>query len=242
MSIVILVCGHDHRLKQLLTNDPNLSAYDMCGDTLTPLQVRVDEAMDHPWPPTNPAEQAENQRLRARVDELEANQFNASAKLSDLQAELAKAAKDVESWKREVDIYAHAWTRELGSWEVPKTHQIDGLVLGTQRLVDAHKALAGMAERIGKLFGLGTGEFFSTEQLAKRVEAMARDNDKWQSDHERKMEQLRLAERNLAETQLGMRKLIGLMRVALATSVQNYEGCAELIQSAAPDPSQPGVG
>jgi len=40
---------------------------------------------------------------------------------------------DRDGWKREFNTYRRAWIRELGGTLVPKTHDIDSLVLTTRK-------------------------------------------------------------------------------------------------------------
>ncbi len=48
--------------------------------------------------------------------------------------ELAASLEEERGWKREFDMYRRAWIRELGGRLIPKTHEIDALVLTTRQL------------------------------------------------------------------------------------------------------------
>lgn len=66
---------------------------------------------------------------------------------ADLEVKLAKvtnerdaALKDAASWKREFEMYARAWQRELGSYGIyNKTHLIDALVKTTREIVGKYE-------------------------------------------------------------------------------------------------------
>lgn len=49
------------------------------------------------------------------------------------EAALETAKKDAESWKHHWQMYRDAWVRELGGWTIPKSHEIDSLVLTTRK-------------------------------------------------------------------------------------------------------------
>jgi hypothetical protein len=52
-----------------------------------------------------------------------------------LRAELKKAQEDAARYKRDWEMYASAWQRELGPYMIGKRHHIDACVVSTQRLV-----------------------------------------------------------------------------------------------------------
>jgi hypothetical protein len=60
--------------------------------------------------------------------------FFLSPRGRDLAGELADMTRQRDAWKREAEMYAAAWQRELGGRLVPKTHLIDALVLTTRRM------------------------------------------------------------------------------------------------------------
>lgn len=53
--------------------------------------------------------------------------------LSSVTAKLGEAVRTAEAWKRECEMFANAWSRELGLRRA-KTHLIDELVVGTIEL------------------------------------------------------------------------------------------------------------
>jgi hypothetical protein len=63
-------------------------------------------------------------------------------------------AKDAErlaaDWQHEFNMYRSAWIRELGGKVIPKTHEIDSLVLTTRRLRERAEAGADLKERVGR--------------------------------------------------------------------------------------------
>ena len=57
-----------------------------------------------------------------------------AARVQQLERELRAALADAKSWKGTLDMYAHAWRRELGGSTVAKSHEIDALVVTTRIL------------------------------------------------------------------------------------------------------------
>ena len=49
-------------------------------------------------------------------------------------AELKERLYELEDIKHDFDMYRNAWIRELGGRLIPKTHEIDALVLTTRKL------------------------------------------------------------------------------------------------------------
>jgi len=60
--------------------------------------------------------------------------IEAERQLREQCDKLAASLEEERGWKREFDMYRRAWIRELGGRLIPKTHEIDALVLTTQRL------------------------------------------------------------------------------------------------------------
>jgi hypothetical protein len=48
------------------------------------------------------------------------------------------AEKDAREWKREWELYDHAWTRSLGGKLFNKRHKIDALAMTTEWFVKGH--------------------------------------------------------------------------------------------------------
>lgn len=119
------------------------------------------------------AAQAEAEALKSRVALLEAQNHEARERLEKRTGELkehleaereavreltrraqlaearaADATKDADSWKKTAQMYADAWTRELGgaSALIPKSHQIDALVLTTRKLREDLSAVRAKLE------------------------------------------------------------------------------------------------
>lgn len=57
------------------------------------------------------------------------------------EADLQRMTMDRDSWRREFDLYAKAWLRELGGKLVPKSHRIDALVVTTRQMKETHDRL-----------------------------------------------------------------------------------------------------
>jgi hypothetical protein len=57
------------------------------------------------------------------------------AQFAKVEAELKQIKNEYEKVSYNFDVYRKAWKRELGGYLVPKTHEIDALVLTTQMIV-----------------------------------------------------------------------------------------------------------
>ncbi len=75
---------------------------------------------------------------------------NPSGREAPLLRLLDAARADAASWKREFEMYARAWERELGPIGYRKRHRIDALVEATRRQKEEWFALRER-ERIRKL-------------------------------------------------------------------------------------------
>ena len=59
-----------------------------------------------------------------------------------------EAERSAEDWRREFNMYRRAWIRELGGKVIPKTHDIDSLVLTTRRLRERAEGGRSLKERV----------------------------------------------------------------------------------------------
>jgi hypothetical protein len=90
----------------------------------------------------------------AAEKERHALQLAAAVRLKErAEAACATAEKDRDEYRREFEMYARAWLRELGGKLIPKSHRIDALVLTTQAIVlevnKARVAIRSLLERNG---------------------------------------------------------------------------------------------
>jgi len=75
-------------------------------------------------------------RLITTIDAQAAEIARLTAERDELRAMVEKAGKDRDDYKRDYEMYARAWERELQPLNfVPKTHRIDALVLTTRKRV-----------------------------------------------------------------------------------------------------------
>jgi hypothetical protein len=97
-------------------------------------------------------------------------------KLAELQGQLNEAKKDAESWKHHWQMYRDAWVRELGGWTIPKSHEIDSLVLTTRkRCVNPLRGNCGTPHWLGK----PTEDGKALQQTAHPLENSCRN---WKAD------------------------------------------------------------
>lgn len=64
-------------------------------------------------------------------------------KLRIIRAAVLDLEKDRDDWKRQADLYASSWLRNLGGRIFPKRHHIDALAVTTKHIVAGYeRALA----------------------------------------------------------------------------------------------------
>jgi len=77
-----------------------------------------------------------------------------TTEIESLRGAVEEAKKDATSWKHHWQMYRDAWVRELGGWLVPKSHEIDALVLTTRkRCVNPLLGNCGTPHWLGKPTG-----------------------------------------------------------------------------------------
>ncbi len=73
----------------------------------------------------------------------------------DIKDRIGYPNKTTEFWKGQFEMYQRAWLRSLGGRTIPKRHEIDALVLTTQRHVEE----AGHYETVHNLLRIFVGHF-----------------------------------------------------------------------------------
>lgn len=68
--------------------------------------------------------------------------------LTAIRQQVAELGKDRDGWRREFDLYARSWLRNLGGAIFRKRHQIDGLAMTT-----AHQRIGYQRARAAGLIG-----------------------------------------------------------------------------------------
>jgi hypothetical protein len=123
------------------------------------------------------------EEIRALGNEIAKENEQLRAENEGLRARLQDMEKDRDAWRSEWNMYAKAWSREIGNMVIPKTHLIDSLVLTTRqlyteskRLKAAMKGIHQMAEEELKTLEVGSGS--SLWQIEADARAALKEGDK----------------------------------------------------------------
>jgi hypothetical protein len=92
--------------------------------------------------------------LKLKLSQIESIRKSLLEDKKQYSQDLDTMTKDRDEWKHEVGIYSHAWARELraGGYQlVNKTHEIDSLVITTQRLVSDFNMYRNTADKANRI-------------------------------------------------------------------------------------------